>query len=612
MNSSPPPSERDVPQPQVSARVGAARLGIGLLQGLALYLLYRAVQDATWPANVPLLFAPLLLVALLVPVILGASLGQMHARQALAWTCASAVIIAALGVYDIWRNADQAVAAAVAPATANRGAGLPSPLLFMFTAVGFFIAHALVAAAVRERRRIASYPAYFETAWMLAVQLAFSALFVGVVWLVLVLGAQLFMLVKLRFLEELIKKAWFAIPVSTLALACAMHLTDVRPAIVRGIRSLLLVLMSWVLPVMTLIVGGFIASLPFTGLAPLWATRHAVAVLLGAAAAFVVLVNAAYQDGDASASVAPVIRVSARAASILLVPLTAIAVYALALRVGDYGWTSERIIAAACLLVASCYALGYAASAASGRLAVTASVNVATAFVVLATLLALFSPVADPARLSVNNQLARLAAGKVSAAKFDFVYLRFEGARYGREALARLDATATGPDAALVRARIAAARTVAGRWQAAQAELAPANIAANLQVWPHGARLPDSFLRNDWSAVPNLPRYPECLQHAGQTCDAYLLDLSGDGKPEIVVIGTVRTGGAAVLGEDAHGKWGAVGKLPFYFAGCASIRKSLIAGNVRAVQPVLRDLDVAGQQVRIEPGYGVAGACPGQ
>ena len=45
----------------------AARLTIGLLQGLALYLLYRAQEAGAWPATQGLVFVPLLLVMLAGP-----------------------------------------------------------------------------------------------------------------------------------------------------------------------------------------------------------------------------------------------------------------------------------------------------------------------------------------------------------------------------------------------------------------------------------------------------------------------------------------------------------------------------------------------------------------
>ncbi|MDL2357044.1 MAG: DUF4153 domain-containing protein, partial [Pseudomonadota bacterium] len=339
----------------------------------------------------------------------------------------------------------------------------------------------------------------------------------------------------------------------------------------------------------------------FTGLAPLWATRMAGGVLLGACALLVVMINAAWQNGAAQASVAPLVRVSARVAALLLAPVTAIAIYALGLRVAEYGWTNERIIAAAGLLVAACYALGYARAALrSGWLAGLAGVNVGTAFVVLALLLALFSPLADPARLSVNHQLARLAAGKVAAAKFDYRYLRFEGARFGRAALARLAAGAAGADAVAVRQGAQQALSDARPWVrgGGEAKLSPADLALNLAVWPSGTRLPQSFLDSQWG---NPTALPACLWKGGSTCDAYLVDLAGDGKPQVMLIGTGRGGGAVVMGQDGRGGWRPVQRLPYQFAGCAAVRQNLVAGHFRAVAAVGKVLEIAGKQVAMSP-----------
>src|SRR5690606_33754989 len=181
----------------------------------------------------------------------------------------------------------------------------------------------------------------------------------GVLWLILWLGSALFMLVKLDFLRHLLTRPWFSVTVTAFAFAVALHVTDVRPGIVRGIRGLLLVLMSWLLPVATLIVGGFVVSLPFVGLEPLWATRHATSVLLGATAVLILLINATFQGGELGPRIVRVLRIVARIACLLLLPMVAIAIYSLSLRVQQYGWTADRVIAAASLLVAACYACGY-------------------------------------------------------------------------------------------------------------------------------------------------------------------------------------------------------------------------------------------------------------
>jgi hypothetical protein len=298
----------------IPPQVGQARLVIGLLQGLLLYVLYRAAMEHAWPATVPPLFVGVVLAGVLGPVLLVSSLGHLPRRALAGWVAGAAAIAAALGAYDGWRQVIETMS------ERGRESLAPSAPLILATMAGFFIAHAMVLTGHAERRRIAAYQGYFETAWKLGVQLGFSALFVGATWLVLTLGAQLFLLVKLTLFKEVIGKSWFAIPVTVFAFTAAMHITDVRPAIVRGIRSLLLTLMGWILPVATLIVAGFLLSLPFTGLAPLWATRSAGALMLTGAALLVVLINAAWQDGAALPDAPAPIRAASRLACLLLLP----------------------------------------------------------------------------------------------------------------------------------------------------------------------------------------------------------------------------------------------------------------------------------------------------
>lgn len=599
MQPTPTPSDDTMPASPATSTITLARLATGLLQGAVLYVLYRAAQTQSWPVMLGDLFAPLLLVALFAPVLLVLSLGHLDRRQIAIWLATATAVIAALGWYDIWRGGSDY--GSWFGRSGGSGPRFPSPLLVFFIAAGFVIAHSLVRAGALDRSRIARYPTYFDMAWKLLIQLAFSMLFVGVLWLVLWLGASMFMLIELRFLQDLLKESWFAIPVTVFAFSCAIHLTDVRPAIVRGIRTLLLVLMSWILPVAVLITAGFLLSLPGTGLAPLWATRHATAVLLGAAAVLVVLINAAFQHGESAAEVARVVRLSARVAACSLLPIVAIAVYSLGLRVNEYGWTSDRIIAAACLLVAACYAIGYAWAACrpAGWLAPVAPVNVAVAFVVLAVLLALFSPLADPARIAVNSQMARLAAGKVKAGQFDYDYLRFEGARYGMAALNELAARAQGAEAALVRDKAAQAlkKTTRRPWD--EQFSGPVDLAATVTPWPQTAHLPASFLRASWNEREQSVGLPHCLTRATARCDAYLIDFSGDGKPEILLVGRERHNGAAVMMENDAGHWEAAGHLPEDVAGCAPLRVQLQSGAYQTLAPRIRDLEIGEQRIEI-------------
>lgn len=87
-----------MPEALVRPEVGARRLLIGLVQGALLYGMYRAAQDHAWPATMPMLFIPLLLVLVMAPVLLISSLGHMTGLRVAQWIGGAAAIIAVLGV----------------------------------------------------------------------------------------------------------------------------------------------------------------------------------------------------------------------------------------------------------------------------------------------------------------------------------------------------------------------------------------------------------------------------------------------------------------------------------------------------------------------------------
>jgi len=584
----------------VTRRVGQLRLVVGLAQGVVLYFLYHSLQSGAWPSGQPALQIPLVMCGIVLPALLISSLGHLGRRQLLLWLGVAALALVAVCLHDAWRNA-------LDTAPLKR----PSFLLFPFSAGFFFVAHSLVLAGAQDGRRIAHYATCFESAWKLAIQLLFSAMFVAGVWLVMWLGDALFDLLKLHFLGELLVKSWFSVPLVCVAFSSAMHTTDVRPTIVRGIRSLLLVLMAWILPIAVLMVGGFLAALPFTGLEPLWQTRHATAVLLASCAVLIVLVNAAFQAGDAAAGLARSVRFAARLACFLLLPLALLGVHALWLRVADYGWTTERVLGAACLLVAAFYAGGYALAAARRGgpwLDGLRHVNLAAAFLTLAVSFALFSPIADPARIAVADQVARLGRGVTPAAQFDYAFLRFHGARYGMEALQTLAARGAGSQAELVRTRAAAALSQRYEDPGTSGAASAADIAANLSVWPKGVQLPASFLGQDWSTARMPAMTPGCLRRAGSKCDAFVLDADGDGRQDVLLIGATRGDGSALL-EEREGGWRVAARPPLQLAGCAAVLDRLRAGEFSMAPQRLRDIEVGGQRLTLTPADAAAPDC---
>jgi uncharacterized protein DUF4153 len=559
------------------------RAAIGLAQGVALFLLVYAWDAKIWPATSPIVNAPLVTLAFFVPLIVLVGIGNVRARALAIWTAAALALCAGLAAYDIFRDPDAAGTRVI-----------PQAIVWLALAAGLFIAHALIVAGTAERRYLAGYQTDFEVSWKLGVQLALAGAFVGVFWLLLLLGVELFDLINITAPTRLIRHNWFWIPATTLAFACALHVTDARAAIVQGARTLALTLLAWLLPMMTLLALAFVLTLPATGLAPLWNTRHATVILLIASLTLVGLINTAYQDGRRD--IASVVRWSAHAAALVLVPLVALAGYALALRVAQYGWTTFRVNAAACVVVAACYAIGYAVAALrwQTRLAGIEATNIATALVTLVVLLALLTPLADPARIAVADQMARLRDGRIAPEKFDYDFLRFKSGRYG---LAALNELAAGEPNSIATKRARTQLALKAAQARKDAKATPETRAANITViQPSGQTMPAAFLAQDWTAARQAWRLPDCLTRGAQ-CDAILADLDDDGKPEILLF-SVPPGVAVAFRAADDGTWSFLGTIANAY--CPGAQNALRAGPPRVVAAQFREIDVGNTRLRVE------------
>ncbi|WP_421736307.1 DUF4153 domain-containing protein [Caulobacter sp.] len=556
----------------------AVRLGVGLTQGVLLYLLQHAQDLKAWPATQPLLFAPLVLTAAFAPFVILAGVGALRRTSLIVWGLIAAAFAAYLAFHGAWNGVD--------------GDKMPDAPVFLAIAVGLFIAHHLIQPAQAERKLVASYHGYFDVTWMHGVQMVLSVGFTGVFWILLFLGSALFKLIGIEAFQKLITEPAFAIPATTTIFAAAVQLTDVRSTLVRGVRTVALTLLAWLLPLMALIAAAFLASLPFTGLEPLWKTKAATALLLTAAAHLIVLINAAYQDGEDAPPV--VLKWAARLAGLLLVPISALAAYGLSLRIGQHGLTPERVFAAAFVVIAAGYALGYTIAALRPGVWMKGleRANVALAFVSLALLIALFTPIADPARLSVNDQVGRLERGTVKAEKFDYQFLRFDSGRYGKAALERLKTSKVAGVAA--RAKAAAALKIKTAPVIEKIDL------SKLTVYPVGRALPESFLRQDWRDDSG----SGCIGQGSQ-CSALLLDVNADGKDEVLLA----SGASFDVFSFDGARWRKTAETP-YVCDAVDLAAALKAGTVLLAEPTpRRDILVGGRRLFLVPaGDGCAGA----
>jgi hypothetical protein len=569
------------PSGGLALRPGVARLALGLGQGALLYAMFQAAEHKMWPATNLALFQAVALPLFFTPLAAIHGLSHLPRRTLVAWLTIITLLCALVGFCDGYRF----------PGALDQETWDSAPMV-LATAAGLFLAEALLLAAHADGRGLARYATIFDAISKHAVQVASAIVFVGALWALLLLGGALFKLIKLTFLYDLIRESWFAIPATSLAVSIAIHVTDVRQTLVRGLRTLAHSLLSWLMPLLALIVGGFLLSLPFTGLQPLWDTRFAAGLLLGVVAALIILINAVYQDGTEETRPRGLMRWAMTVTLALPAPLIGIAAYAIFLRVAQYGWTSERVVALACVLVGACFGFGYWTALVRGMKSVETT-NVVACFVTIAVLFALLTPVADPVRISVASQVARLEAGKVSAEMFDYKYLRFEGGRYGVAALGRM--TAREIKVAGVAERAAQAAKLTAKF--GETPVDEAGVALNIRV-EGGRTLPESFLAQDWASITQEKHdYPNCLHFQAQTCEAFLRDLDADGNDEIILAPDIAENPPMVFARE-QARWVLSGALPSRI-GCEDTRSLLRSGDIKTVPSRWPDLEINGQRVDI-------------
>ncbi len=385
-----------------------------------------------------------------------------------------------------------------------------------------------------DGRALTDYPALFQASWRDAILAIDAAIFTGVFWAVLFLGAQLFDVIGLHLFREIISKSAFAWPATTLCFAYAVQLCRRHAAMVESIQRHALSACKWLLPLTLLIAAGFVLALPFTGLKALWATRYAATLLLWLLAVSVLFINAAYGDGTEPPGYPRWLGAAMRAGMLALPVLGGLALVALGLRVRQHGLTVERIWGMLVAGVGCVYALGYAAAALrrGAWLGGIGRINVAVALGLIVAIALLTGPLLEQHRLAANSQVARLAAGKVAADKFDYDALRFDMGRPGRDALAGLVADTALANHAEIGRRATVALAKQRRWGN---DLAVDfdTLLAGTKIYPAGATLPADFIdfaRAHQDAFKSLA----CEVGGSGACGLTMLDLNGDGQIEIL------------------------------------------------------------------------------
>lgn len=286
------------------------------------------------------------------------------------------------------------------------------------------------------------YDRLHSHAWTDAVIGAASLAFVGIAFLLTFLISEMFHLIGIDLIRDLLNDEWFGWMLAGAAFGGAVGLLRERDKLVSTLQRLVMIVLAVLAPVLAAALVIFLLSLAATGLAKLWASGFSTAALMLAAASFAVLLaNAVIGNGTDDRASNPLLRWAAPVLAVAVLPLAGVAYYSMQLRIGQYGWTPERIWGLIATLIALAYGTIGLWAVGKGRrdfddVLRPLQQKLAIGVALLALFLAL--PILDFGAISTRDQMARLTSGTTKVEQFDWAAMAYDFGPSGRAALKEL------------------------------------------------------------------------------------------------------------------------------------------------------------------------------
>lgn len=350
---------------------------------------------------------------------------------------------------------------------------------------------------LRKHKPYYQYADLFENAWNNHFYVFFSALLTGGFLIILLLGTLLFDSINIEIGDFIWDKHVIPVIIGAL-LGLGIGISREHASLIFRIRSVFFALFRILAYLTTVIVLLFAVSLPFS-INQLFSNDSTSAILLSLVIISILLLNSQvyyynkesknthHSDKDNSDSdlndIANFKHLSwvnhLFVAQIVLLPVLAlISVFAIYLRIEQYGLMPKRIIALTLAITLVIYGLSYVYQLIKYKTNWTKAFKVANpflAFLWVIVLVLLLSPIVDPIRLSVDDQVHRLKNNIVSAKDFDFDALNYNLGKLGDEALADMQTWRDHPEYEI----IAKWRTHTARKKTAVINILDPSIATN-------------------------------------------------------------------------------------------------------------------------------------
>jgi len=341
-----------------------------------------------------------------------------------------------------------------------------------------------------HRRRMATpYGEIYGHVWTDAICAAGALAFTGLSWIVLALLSELFHLLKIDFLRDVMNDSWFGWTFSGLAAGAALGTLRNQLKVIATMQTVVLLVASLLAVPLAFGLVMFLVATAVSGPQVLWdATRSATPLLLACAAGSFVLANAIARHDDAALTRSRVMQGAGLTLAAVILPLAVFAAFSMGLRLDQYGLAPARLWGLVAIVVACVCGVGYWVALVRGRKGGwgghvrRATFHFALFVCGLAVLLAL--PIFDFGAISSRNQVARLESGTVPVDEFDFAALRWDFGEPGRRALQRLAKSGNARIAELADAALSQTQRVYGYGDQVRAE-----ADFDLRVQPDDAEL---------------------------------------------------------------------------------------------------------------------------
>jgi len=479
-----------------------------------------------------------------------------------------------------------------------------TPTLIFSAIVSILLITPFVQIAQKTGRRVYPYGDLFRNLWDNLLIVGIAGAIVGAFWSIILLWSELFKLIEVTLFEDVFTDPAFVSMSLTAVGGYGIALGKEWDKLTSTIRNVLLIVLKALMPLLAVIALLFLVSLPFTGLQPLWDTRHASATLLSLISLTVLFFNGAFREGEQEPPYSRWIRHLVEAALVVIPVYAAITFYALYLRIDQYGLTFERFYGVLFAAAGMLFGIGYAVAVfKKGDVWMDSAraVNMRLVWVVVVCTLLVHTPLLDPLRWSARNQYERLASGKADAEEFDYGYLRFQLGSVGYQALERLEGLTDHPQWATIRDRIVATRNAESY---AEVRPAPVSLLSTGDILPLDSStvLPDSVVR---LAISRLTQYQadECEDNGD--CVMFPANLDADEAEEYVLVLSGERGyQMLVFDRDDEGDWDQVGRLWTFGPNSRLPARGLLLDTLRqfgssAEPPKYHDLKIGGLVLRL-------------